>query len=148
MKYIITIVILLASLGQLQAQDINDPENLKSVAHQFLKAIVNENFEVAKQLGTDDTDQMIEQIKMYSKMIPDSLKGEMDAARRSAQKAVLTFSNVQIKGDRATMNFTSDETPEIVEPLVLKLINNTWLVDFGGGVSDDAGQIEEEEMEE
>lgn len=109
-------------------------KDVQDVADKFLKAIVNEDYDAAKELGTDNTDQMIEQIKMFSSMIPDSLKGEMDSARAIAKNATITFGATTFneEGNEATVKFTSSEAPDKEETITLKKVDDKWLADMGG----------------
>lgn len=109
-------------------------KDVQAVANDFLKAIVNEDYDKAKELGTDQTDEMIEQIKMFSSMIPDSLQGEMDSARAVAKNATISFGSTTFneEGTEATVVFTSSENPGKEETIKIKKVEKEWLADMGG----------------
>lgn len=108
--------------------------DVQGVANDFLTAIVNEDYDKAKELGTDETDQMIEQIKMFSSMIPDSLQGEMDSARAAAKNATISFGTTTFneEGTEASVIFTSSENPGKEETIKIKKVDKMWLADMSG----------------
>ncbi len=136
MKKILNVIMIIATISFVFQSCKSKPseKDVQDVAEKFLKAIINEDYETAKELGTDNTDQMIEQIKMFSSMIPDSLQGEMDSARAVAKNAKLTFGATTFneEGTEASVKFTSSEAPDREETINIKKVDDKWLADMGG----------------
>ncbi len=111
-------------------------KEVQGVANDFIKAIANEDYDKAKDLATDGTDKMLEQMKMLSSMVPDSLQGEMDSARAIARNASYTFGTTTFneEGTEATIKFTSSEAPSKEETIVLKKVDKKWLADLEAGM--------------
>jgi len=111
-------------------------KEVQGVANDFIKAIANEDYDKAKDLATDGTDKMLEQMKMFSSMVPDSLQGEMDSARAIARNATYTFGETTFneEGTEATVKFTTSEAPDKEETIVLKKVDKKWLADLEAGM--------------
>ncbi len=111
-------------------------KEVQGVANDFISAIANEDYDKAKDLATDNTDKMLEQMKMFSSMVPDSLQSEMDSARAVARNAKYTFGTTTFneEGTEATIKFSSSEAPEREETIVLKKVDKKWLADLEAGV--------------
>ncbi len=114
----------------------NDEKEVQGIANDFITAIANEEYDKAKELATDETDKMLEQLKMFSSMVPDSLQAEMDSARAVARNATYTFGTTTFneEGTEATIKFTSSEAPENEETIVLKKVDKKWLADLEAGM--------------
>ncbi len=109
-------------------------KEVQGVANDFLKALINEDYAKAKELGTDDTDNMVEMTKMGASMMPDSLKAEMETLKQEAKKATLTMGAVTFneEGTEATVKFTSSQAPGREESLKMKKVDKKWLADMAG----------------
>ena len=130
----VLMVVVLCTVALQSCKSKPSEKDVQGVANDFLKAIVNEDYDKAKELGTDETDQMIEQIKMFSSMIPDSLQGEMDSARNVAKSATISFGKTTFneEGTEASVIFMSSESPGKEETIKIKKVDEKWLADMGG----------------
>jgi len=111
-------------------------KEVQGIASDFIKAITAEDYEKAKELATDNTDAMLEQLKQYSSMVPDSLRGQMDSARAIAQNATISFGETTFneEGTEATIKFSTSEAPGKEETIVLKKVDKKWLADLEAGM--------------
>ncbi len=107
-------------------------QDVQNVANDFIKAVTNEDYDKAKELATDESDKMLEQIKMLSSMIPDSLQAEYNERRSAAKNAKITFGATTFNedGTEATVKFTSSESPDKEESIMLKKVDDKWLADM------------------
>ena len=107
-------------------------KEMQGIAEEFLKALVNEDYDKAKELGNDATDGDIENIKMFSLMVPDSLKSEMDSARTAMKGATFNFGETTFneEGTEVTVKYTTSITPTVDETITLKKVDDKWLVDM------------------
>lgn len=104
----------------------------KSVAEKFVVAIEDKKFEEAEKLATPESKQVIDMLKGFSNMMPDSAK----------TKKEFEFGEEKVEGDKATVSYKvkgSDKNQTV--NLVKK--DGKWLVamskaDMGGGSQDAA----------
>lgn len=109
----------------------------KSVAEKFVVAIEDKKFEEAEKLATPESKQVIDMLKGFSSMMPDSAK----------TKKEFEFGEEKVEGDKATVSYKvkgSDKNQTV--NLVKK--DGKWLVamskaDMGGGSQDAAATTEE-----
>ena len=107
-------------------------KEVQGVADNFIKAVIAEDFDKAKELATDGTDKILEQINMVASMIPDSLQDENNARKQASKNATFTFGATTFneEGTEATVMFTSSQTPDKEESIILKKVDKKWLADM------------------
>lgn len=110
--------------------------DVQGIAKDFLDAMKNENYDKAMELATDDTDKMLEQAKMFSGMVPDSLQEEQNARIAAAKSSTITMGAATFSedGTEATVKFTSSLAPEQEETITLKKVDKNWLADLGASI--------------
>lgn len=86
----------------------------------FLDAINDRNWENAKKVSTPDSESMIDMIKGFAEMVPDSAN--------TAIKFEILKEKTVINGDSATV-VSRDENGNEMEYQVLK-VDKTWKVNF------------------
>ncbi|MFN3940420.1 MAG: hypothetical protein ACK4IY_07515, partial [Chitinophagales bacterium] len=95
----------------------NNPEKTVS---DFLDAINERNWEEAKKLSTTDSESMIDMLKGFSEMVPDSAITKI--------KYEILKEKTTINGDNASV-FSRDENGNEMEYKVVK-VDNVWKVNF------------------
>lgn len=134
MKYFITLLAILISFSSLAQKEHPEQALVQETAHSFLKLIVAEEYDEAKNISTKETGKMIDQIKMYASMIPDEMLAEVKEARNKARRARLTFTDFEFEDkleyESCGVTFISSENPNKPETIYLKKSNGKWLVDM------------------
>lgn len=124
MKKLITIVLSIAFAGVLlqscKGDKAGDP---KEAATAFLNSLKDMDYEKAKELGTDETDKMLDMMSAFSSMMPDSLKEE-------AKKITFNISDAKVEGDACTVTFSSSDAPGNTDEIKLIKVDGKWLVDM------------------
>ena len=154
MKYLFTVLVLVISISSFAQKTHPEKAAVEETAHAFLKYLVSEHYEEAKAISTKETITMIEQIEMFSAMVPDSLQSEMDSMRNEARKAKISFTDFQFDEDhnnhRCTVTFTVSTAPGTNETMLLEKNNGKWLVNMMDLVSEETEAVDaaEEAAEE
>ena len=95
----------------------------KAVAEDFLKALAEQDYAAAKELGTKSTVSLISMIESMASMIPEDQK--------KADKediASLKMGDVEIDGDNAVVYFSTDKKEG--DKIDLKKVDGKWKVDM------------------
>jgi len=95
----------------------------KAVAEDFLKAVAEQDYETAKELGTVQTGQLLSMIESMSAMIPQE---EQEASKEDIKS--LKMGDVEIDGDNAVVYFTTDKKEG--DKIDLKKVDGDWKVDM------------------
>ena len=101
----------------------NKPEN---VVKEFVMALDSKDFKKAADLGTDDTDKMVELLKSFAAMQGDKKEAGADKTEKHAKAEKITCTET---GDKATCKFCctaegKDEDYQLVKK------DGKWLVDM------------------
>lgn len=107
-------------------------KNPKSVSLAFCKALANNDYEQAKQLGTPETIQVISLLQnlndLLSKEAQETAKEENAGQLKLLKKATCVIA-AEAAGDIASCQICCDEKGAFeTRPLILKKENNQWLV--------------------
>jgi len=136
MKYIFSVLLITISLSTF-AQKTN-PEQIKvqERAHEFYKLLTIEEYDKAKELCTEDTQQMMEMMKMMKSMIPDSLQAEYEDKLNEARSSKLAFTNFNFKTEKnkqvCFIDFTITPPEGKMKKETIKMVkeNGQWLADL------------------
>jgi hypothetical protein len=91
----------------------------KSVAEHFLKAYHKQDFKEAAKYGTEDTGKMLDMLKSFIDMMPDSMKNARDL------KTEITSEKVE--GNKAVYTY-KEEGKDGEQVLNLVKVNDKWKV--------------------
>lgn len=94
----------------------------EAVAKDFLKALADQDYEKAKELGTERTGQMITFIESMAKMAKEN--GE---EMKKTDMPEIEFDECKIDGDKAVCTYTSEGKEEKIE---LIKVDGEWKVDM------------------
>ncbi len=110
-------------------------KDVQATVENFYKALANEDYARAKELGTESTDNNVEIIKMNSSMIPDSIMAEMSERRERVKNATLTFGETTFneEGTTAEVTYTSSADGTTDQAYLVKE-GDKWLIDLEGGM--------------
>jgi len=100
----------------------NSPE---SVAQDFMEALVKQDFDTAKELGTDQTKGFISMIEGMMKMMPEKDKKENTSFNDLKN---IKWGETKIDGDKAIVHYGNGEGQE--EKINLKKVDGKWKVDM------------------
>ncbi len=114
-KVIHTLLISIFMLSMFSCGSSSDP---KEVGKQFLLHLQNEEWDKAKELGTEGTKASIQMIVGFM---------EMSKQKDEKKKSKLEFGECEINGDEAVLHYTADGKEETLN-LVKK--DGEWLVDW------------------
>ncbi len=98
----------------------DDPQ---ATAKDFMKALADQNYEKAKELGTENTKMMIGMVESFAKMAPDSLQDDTKVDFDAIQ-----WGETKIDGDKAVCHYTDPEGKD--EKIDLKKVDGKWKVDM------------------
>ena len=102
---------------------------VKDIVTRFIKATVNDDYDVAKSLSTQETNKIIEVQKLMVSMIPDSLIAEVKKSKEDIGKATLTFKEVSFEGDQCKVTFATSIDKNNSETIWLKReASRQWLI--------------------
>ena len=97
-------------------------DNPQDVAKEFMTALGDQDYDTAKDLGTENTVMMIGMIESMASMAPE---GEADT---TGDMGEITWGETEIDGDKATCFYsTPDKEGEKVE---LVKVDGDWKVDM------------------
>jgi len=98
----------------------NDP---KEVAQDFMEALAKQDFDKARELGTEQTKAFISLAEAFIKMMPEEEK-----KKSAADVSSLKWGETEIKGDQAIVHYTDPEgKPNAIE---LRKVDGKWKVDM------------------
>jgi len=95
----------------------------KSVAQDFMEALAKQDFEKAKELGTDSTKGFISMIEGLIQMMPEEKKKE-----GLGDISGLKWGETKIDGDKAVVYYTDPEGKQ--DKIELKKVDGEWKVDM------------------
>jgi len=93
------------------------------IAYKWLNKFYHMDFEEAKTVSTDDTKTLLEQFAGMTNLMPDSSKQEMMRIR-------IAVKDPKEEGDKATVVYTTSDSPENPQMLYLVKNDEKWLVQF------------------
>lgn len=135
MKYVLTLFTICISFSVFSQKVHPEQKVIEQTARKFIKALVYEKYDDAKALSTDGTKTMIEQLKMFASMVPDSLMAEMAAHRKEAQSVIYVLKKIEFEENNAFgcfATFQESDNPRNKEIIYLVKQNGVWLVDLEG----------------
>jgi len=95
----------------------------KAVAEDFLKALAEQDYAAAKELGTEQTGKLISMIEGMASMIPaDQAKEDKEDIKS------LKMGDIEIDGDNAVVYYGTDKKNG--EKIDLKKVDGDWKVDM------------------
>ncbi|NPA44607.1 MAG: DUF4878 domain-containing protein [Chlorobi bacterium] len=95
----------------------------KAVAEDFLKAVAEQDYTKAKELGTETTGQLLSMIEGMASMIPeDQVKADKEDIKS------LKMGDVEINGDNAVVYFSTNKKDG--DKIDLKKVDGKWKVDM------------------
>jgi len=103
--------------------------NPKSVSLAFYRALAANDLEQAKQVGTNQTKNVLVLLQTLSDALPKE-EWEKQAEEMKAQLKRLKKSKCTVAGEQATCSVCCDETGGFSQTVVLKLVDKKWLVDM------------------
>ncbi len=95
----------------------------KAVAEDFLKALAEQDYAAAKELGTESTVALISMIEGMASMIPEDQKNADKEDIKS-----LKMGDVEIDGDNAVVYYGTDKKSG--EKIDLKKVDGEWKVNM------------------
>lgn len=95
----------------------------KAVAEDFLKALATQDYDSAKELGTEQTVQMLSMIEGMISMMP---KDQVEKDKENIK--TLKMGEVKIDGDNAVVYY--DTAKESGQKIELKKVDGDWKVDM------------------
>lgn len=116
----ISMIVLVAFTFSCGGGSNSDP---KAVAEDFLKALAEQDYDAAKELGTEATGQMLSMIQGMASMIPED---QMKADKEDIKS--LKMGDVEIDGDKAVVYYGTDKKSG--EKIDLKKVDGKWKVDM------------------
>lgn len=96
-------------------------DNPGDVAKEFLQALADQDYDTAKDLGTDETVQLIGMIEGMAAMIPAE---EAEADKEDIKS--LKMGEVEIDGDKAVVYYGTDKKSG--EKIDLEKVDGKWKV--------------------
>ena len=98
-------------------------DNPQDVAKEFLTALADQDYDKAKELGTENTAMMIGMIESMASMAPE---GEADAGMGEMDD--ITWGETEIDGDKAVCRYASPDQAD--QKLDLVKVDGKWKVDM------------------
>jgi hypothetical protein len=135
MKYFLWLLFTLSSTYSFAQKNISEHDAVKKVATTFIHHVLKEEYDKAKKLSTSGTQSMLDQMKMYSAMIPDSMVSEINKQRKKMREATITFNKFTFgenNKNSCTAYFVSSERPKSEEAIFLIKKDQAWLVALEG----------------